>query len=167
MLVARVRTCEKWRKVYRALKKNPRALKDASHRLDGYGQAVADFFEVLAIYYSKHVFPRDMIWHTYSWYLEYYWTLLQDGITELQNELKDVTLYSRLPELIEAMTKENIKKEAPTFAKTKDEILKIPRHGSYLVNRIDRKRKTSMSPTNQSPTSPSRANFQIRVLPKL
>jgi hypothetical protein len=125
MLVARVRTCEKWRKVYLALQKKPQVLKDTSYRLDGNAQAIADFFEDLAIYHSKCVIPRDMIWHAYSWYLEYYWALLQEGITQTKNELKDATLYSLLPKLIEAMKKENIKREAPTFTKTKDEILKF------------------------------------------
>lgn len=123
MLVARVRTCQKWREAYLALPKNPQILKDANNGLDGNALAIADFFEDLAVYASKRFIPRDMIWHAYSWDLEYYWTLFRDGITEMHSTLNDVTPYSKLPKLIEAMKRENIKRNAPTSAKTQDEIL--------------------------------------------
>jgi hypothetical protein len=110
-------------KVYCDQNENPDALRELNTDLDGNALAIADFFEDLAVYNSKRIIPSDMIWHTYSWYLEYYWTIFKEGILQMQNRLKDPTLYSLLPELIAEMEKENRRRKAPNFAKTKEEIM--------------------------------------------
>ncbi len=50
--------------------------------MNGSAHQVGEFIEELGVHISLLEMPEQVIWETYSWYIEHYFLMMRDGINE-------------------------------------------------------------------------------------
>lgn len=113
----RKRTCEAWLH---------------SGALISEGQVFLHFFEELGLYVKKQWIPLDVIWETYSWYIESYWGMFEDHVRTLRKENNDPSIFQNFEHLAGLMRTINARKGVPAGPKT-EETLKAFAHGEVKV----------------------------------
>lgn len=86
---------------------------------------VLGFFEDMGLLLRKGALDKEIIWNSYSYYIEHYWSILDPNIKEFRASSKDNTWYENFAELREQMRNYSIKKKAPSQDKSEAEIRKF------------------------------------------
>ena len=86
----------------------------------GEGQVLLHFFEELGLYSKKQWIPSDVIWETYSWYIESYWGMFEEHIRSLRKDNQDASIFQNFEYLATLMRAINSQNEVPATAKSKE-----------------------------------------------
>jgi hypothetical protein len=92
--------------------------------LVGQAQICLHFFEELGLYAKKQWIPSDVIWETYSWYIESYWGMFEKHIALLRQNNNDSSIFQNFEYLARLMWSIDGQKGVPTNPKT-DETLEL------------------------------------------
>jgi len=106
LMLARKKYCERW-------------LAD-DHNPDPIGEFIAEFFELLAIYEKTHTIPIEIIWDTFSFYIEHYYLMLQVELRTIRISRRDPSLYEGFERLYNLVHKKSKEKYAPTIIENED-----------------------------------------------
>lgn len=98
----RKRTCETWLD---------------SGALISEGQVLLHFFEELGLYVKKQWIPSDVIWETYSWYVESYWGMFEEHICRMRKDNNDPSVFQNFEHLAILMRAINGRKGVPAGSK--------------------------------------------------
>jgi hypothetical protein len=86
---------------------------------------ILDFFETIAMLVNKKKLDAELVWHTFSWWIQRYWIATQGHIIEKRKV--DPTLWHDLvqfyPKMIEIERKENPKYKEDLSAEDLEEFL--------------------------------------------
>lgn len=78
--------------------------------------------EELGKYNKINAVPKDVMWSAQSWYIEYYYSLFREGISEIRGKHHDLTLFKEFEDLYVSMCKISKKEGAPVFKKQNKEL---------------------------------------------
>lgn len=105
--------------------------------LIGEGQVLLHFFEELGLYAKKRWIPSDVVWETYSWYIESYWGMFEGHIRNLRTGNQDPSIFQNFEYLAMLMREINGRNGIPTELKSK-EILQAFAEGEVRVCLLER-----------------------------
>jgi hypothetical protein len=99
----------------------------SSNKIGANEGAVLGFFEEIGLYLHSGVFDKRTIWDLYSYWIEYYWLILNPNIKECRKKESDETLFERFESLYLCMS--NISRRRGLLVKKSDEQLQKFREG--------------------------------------
>ena len=100
MIRARYMACESW------LNGNVKADATVEH--------IFEFLEQIATYYKLGALSKEAIWEMYSWYIEHYWQMFGQGVSELRDRRQDPTLYCEVESVVKILHIISRERQAPT-----------------------------------------------------
>jgi hypothetical protein len=85
-------------------------------------QIVFTFFEELGLYTKTGWVPRQVIWDTYSYYIECYWDMCSQEVADLRRVSNDSSIFENFEKLAKVMRRINKKRKIPSGARTKEQL---------------------------------------------
>ncbi|MCO7201886.1 hypothetical protein [Pseudoalteromonas sp. OANN1] len=92
-----------------------------------------NFFEDLGLYVHEGILSKNIVWDSYSYYIERYWPLLEPAITERHASNGDESIGEKFKSLHEKMQKYSKKKKAPSGPFKKEELVSFAKHEQNLI----------------------------------
>jgi hypothetical protein len=99
-------------------------------------QHVAEFFEHMGTLVKLQAIDSNVIWQLYSWYIESYWEMFEEGILAARRKHKDETGFSEFEWLYRQMQAISKSKNVPSFEKSSDDILEFAQSDKKLAERL-------------------------------
>lgn len=90
-------------------------------------QVVFTFFEELGLYVERGWVPREVVWDTYSFYVENYWDMCSQEILHRRKESNDSSIFEHFDRLATAMRCINRKRKIPFTPRTKEQLTAFAR----------------------------------------
>jgi hypothetical protein len=88
-------------------------------------QVVFTFLEELGLYIKRGWVPREVIWDTYSYYIENYWDMCSQEVQDRRRESNDQSVFEHFEHLARTMRAMNKKRNIPDEKRTKEQIRKF------------------------------------------
>ena len=85
-------------------------------------EEVLTFFEEIGLLVEKRVVSEEFVWESYSYYIEYYWAMLEKNVQEYRKSTKDKSWFEHFEKLNHAMREFSRKRGLPSTQKTAEEI---------------------------------------------
>jgi hypothetical protein len=85
-------------------------------------QIVFTFFEELGLYVRKGWVPQQVIWDTYSYYIENYWDMCSQEVVDRRKKSTDSSTFEHFDQLAVAMRVINKKRKIPCTRRTKEQL---------------------------------------------
>lgn len=89
--------------------------------IDPVADYLCEFIEELGSYLKIGAIPAEILWDAHSWYIENYYFLLHDSLVARRESFNDRTLYQDFERLFEVMRAINVRRGAPSDAKSEEE----------------------------------------------
>jgi hypothetical protein len=93
-----------------------------SKKIDAAEGQVLGFFEEMGLLLRKGVLEEEFVWGTHSYFIEHYWSMLQNNIKEYRLATEDSSWFEELETLRKRMGKFAKKKKVSGLDKTEAEI---------------------------------------------
>jgi ferric iron reductase protein FhuF len=90
-------------------------------------QIVFTFFEELGLYVKQGWIPRQVIWDTYSYYIENYWDMCSQEVVDRGRESNDSSIFEHFGKLAAAMRILNKRRKIPCTRRTKEQLREFAR----------------------------------------
>jgi hypothetical protein len=88
-------------------------------------QIVFTFFEELGLYVHNRWVPKDVIWDTYSYYIENYWDMCSREVEDRRRESNDDSIFEHFERLANTMRALNKKRKIPHTKRTEEQLRKF------------------------------------------
>ena len=83
------------------------------------------FFEEIGHYLRRRVFDVSIVWEFYSYYVDYYWVIVEPRIKEFRTSSHDKTWFSEFEFLAKQLAEYSKKRRASTVEKTDEQVKKF------------------------------------------
>ena len=91
-----------------------------------------NFFEDIGLYLKEGILAKEIVWNTYSYYIEKYWPILKSAIEERRANDNDKSIAHNFEHLYDSMLSISKKKNAPTRPHTREQLIVFANHEKAL-----------------------------------